>query len=306
MRLTTDADRPTSRRRTIRRLSAISALAFTAAVALTATAASASAATTDHGSITYSHSAHHHTKATPSFAGTVALSNCSGSLVAMPNSKDSDPALVMSNGHCLEDGMPGPGEVITDKPSDRTFDLLNDSGDSAGTLTASKIAYATMTDTDVSIYQLTQTYAEIKDKYSIDALKVSADHPTQGAAITVVSGYWKEKYSCSIDGFVHELHEADWVWKDSVRYTPECETKGGTSGSPVISDDSGQLVAINNTGNEDGEQCTLNNPCEVDENGNTTVHKGTNYAEETYIIPACVDAGNVVNTDLPGCTLPKP
>ena len=45
------------------------------------------------------------------FAGTVALSNCSGSVVRMPDSEDNDPALVMTNGHCLETGFPGPGEV---------------------------------------------------------------------------------------------------------------------------------------------------------------------------------------------------
>ncbi|NEE57434.1 serine protease, partial [Streptomyces sp. SID8455] len=43
------------------------------------------------------------------FAGTVALSNCSGSVVRSPDSAPTDPALVLSNGHCLETGFPGPG-----------------------------------------------------------------------------------------------------------------------------------------------------------------------------------------------------
>ncbi len=42
------------------------------------------------------------------FAGTVSLSNCSGSVVRMPNSAASDPALVLTNGHCLESGFPRP------------------------------------------------------------------------------------------------------------------------------------------------------------------------------------------------------
>ncbi len=42
------------------------------------------------------------------FAGTVSLSNCSGSVVRMPDSAASDPALVLTNGHCLESGFPRP------------------------------------------------------------------------------------------------------------------------------------------------------------------------------------------------------
>lgn len=54
------------------------------------------------------------------FEGTVALSNCSGAVVRLPNSTDRDPALVMSNGHCLEGGFPASGEVVVDRPSSRT------------------------------------------------------------------------------------------------------------------------------------------------------------------------------------------
>src|SRR5947207_3034389 len=68
------------------------------------------------------------------FAGTVALSNCSGSVIRFPNSADTDPALVMTNGHCLETGFPGPGEVIVDQASSRTFSLLNSAATKVGTL----------------------------------------------------------------------------------------------------------------------------------------------------------------------------
>ncbi|MEU4891213.1 serine protease [Streptomyces sp. NPDC044780] len=240
------------------------------------------------------------------FAGTVALSNCSGSVVRMPGSADTDPALVLSNGHCLESGFPGAGEVIVDQPSTRSFTLLTASGGSAGTVRASKIAYATMTDTDISLYQLTSTYAQIQSTYGIKALQLSDSHPTQGSAINVVSGYWKRIYSCNIDGFAYRLKEGEWTWKDSVRYTSACNTIGGTSGSPVVDPASGKVVAVNNTGNEDGGRCTLNNPCEVDESGTVTVRQGINYAQETYGIPACVTTGNKIDLNRAGCALPKP
>ncbi|MER7821481.1 serine protease [Streptomyces sp. NPDC096097] len=240
------------------------------------------------------------------FAGTVALSNCSGSVVRAPGSQPNDLALVLSNGHCLESGFPAAGEVVKDRPSSRSFSLLNSAGSKVGTLRASKVAYATMTDTDISIYQLTRTYAQIQSQYGITALTLDAARPAQGSAIKVVSGYWKRIYSCNVDGFAYRLKEGDWTWKDSVRYTSACNTIGGTSGSPVVDTATGKVVAVNNTGNEDGARCTVNNPCEVDQNGNVTVRQGINYAQQTYIIVPCIAPGNKIDLSRPGCTLPKP
>ncbi|MFF3753101.1 serine protease [Streptomyces sp. NPDC002018] len=240
------------------------------------------------------------------FAGTVALSNCSGSVVRTPGSQPNDPALVLSNGHCLETGFLGPGEVVVGRASTRTFSLLNSAGSSVATLRAGKIAYATMTDTDVSLYQLTSTYAQIQNTYGITALELNTTRPVQGSAIKVVSGYWKRIYSCNVDGFAYRLKEGDWTWKDSVRYTSACNTIGGTSGSPVIDNTTGKVVAVNNTGNESGGRCTLNNPCEVDQNGTVTVRQGINYAQETYGIVPCVGAGNQIDLNRAGCALPKP
>ncbi|MFF2008005.1 serine protease [Streptomyces sp. NPDC058195] len=240
------------------------------------------------------------------FAGTVALSNCSGSVVRTPSSQPGDPALVLSNGHCMETGFPAPGQVVRDRPSTRSFTLLNASGTGVGTLRASKIAYGTMTDTDISVYQLTSTYAQIESTYGIKALELNSAHPVQGTAITVVSGYWKRTYACNVDGFVYRLKEGSWTWKDSVRYTSACQTIGGTSGSPVIDNATGKVVAVNNTGNEDGQRCTDNNPCEVDESGTVTVRQGINYAQETYGIVPCIGPGNQFDLNRAGCVLPKP
>ncbi|MET8770659.1 serine protease [Streptomyces sp. NPDC004658] len=243
---------------------------------------------------------------TVDFAGTVSLSNCSGSVIRFPGSAATDPALVLTNGHCLETGFPDPGEVITGQSSSRTFGLLNSAGTKVATLRANQVVYSTMTDTDVTIYRTTTTYAAIKNSYGISPLTVQDTHPVAGTAIKVVSGYWKRIYSCDIDGFVYRLKEGGWTWKDSVRYTSACNTIGGTSGSPVVDTATGKVVAVNNTGNEDGEQCTVNNPCEVDANGTVTVRQGINYAEETYNIPACFTTGNKLNLGAAGCTLPKP
>ncbi|KUN29601.1 hypothetical protein AQJ23_02225 [Streptomyces antibioticus] len=239
-----------------------------------------------------------------SLAGTVALSNCSGSLVRFPQSVDTDPALVLSNGHCSS--LMDPGVVITNRAANRPFGLLDSSGARVATLNAEKLAYGTMTDTDVAVYQLPTTYAAIKNSYGLSALTVRDTPPTVGTAVTVASGPWKKLLDCDIDGFAYRLKEGKWTWKESVRYTPACQTIGGTSGSPVIDRSTGEIVAVHNTGNENGASCTLDNPCEVDPDGKVTVRKGINYAAQTYQLPACFTTGNQLDLSAPGCTLPKP
>ncbi|WP_367124256.1 serine protease [Streptomyces phytohabitans] len=280
--------------------------ALLGAAALTGLTANPATAT-GHTTATASAETGKQTKAAaPDFAGTVALSNCSGSVVRVPQSQPTDPALVLSNGHCLESGMPDPGTVVVDEPSSRSFDLLDAGANEVGTLQATKIAYGTMTDTDASIYELSSTYEEIESEYGIKPLDIAPEHPTAGTNVTVVSGYWKDTYSCAIDGFAYQLEEGGWTQKDSIRYTPECQVIGGTSGSPLVDDATGQVVGVNNTTNENGEECTLNNPCEKDEAGNVTVHQGTGYAQQVYLFADCITTGNKIDLSLPECALPSP
>lgn len=224
------------------------------------------------------------------FRGIVKLSNCSGSVFRFADSADDAQALVLTNGHCV-DGMPEPGEVITNEPSTRTFQLLNAAGDDTlGTLTADLLTYATMTDTDAAVYRVEETYAELRSEYDTEALTLSQTHPTAGTDIKVVSGYWEEIYSCGIDGFVPQLKEDGYVAKDSIRYTPGCDTIGGTSGSPVIDAASNEIVGVNNTAYEDtGADCSLDNPCEVDEAGNVTVVPDARYGQQTYHLRDCLN-----------------
>lgn len=241
------------------------------------------------------------------FTGIVALSNCSGSLVKPVNASVNDPALILSNGHCVK--LMAAGEVIVNQSSTRTFTLLNAAGTgNLGTLRATRLAYATMTGTDISLYRLNQTYAQIQQQFGTRALDLSATHPVAATDIKVVSGYWRRIYSCQINAFVYSLRESNWTWRDSIRYTSAstCQTIGGTSGSPIVDVASGRVVGVNNTSNENGQRCTLNNPCEVDQAGNVVVRPGARYGQQTFQINACVAAGNTINLTLPGCTLARP
>ncbi|MEU3272727.1 trypsin-like peptidase domain-containing protein [Saccharomonospora sp. NPDC006951] len=238
-------------------------------------------------------------------AGTVASSNCSGSIVQPSGTPSSAPALVLSNGHCLEDGFPEPGQVIVDQPSERTFTLLSGTGAELGTLRANRLLYATMAGTDVSVYRLGTSYADVKKEHGISPLRLSAKRPAAGTAITVPSGFRKKTYSCSINGFA-DLREGGYTWHDSIRYAETCQTVGGTSGSPIVDIAREEVVGVNNTGNVDGEQCTMNNPCEVGANGRITVRAGTNYGQQTVQLTRCLTTRGTIELDREGCSLPKP
>lgn len=237
---------------------------------------------------------------------TIALNNCSGSLVRYPSSVDSDRAMLLTNGHCYEGGFINAGVVLQNRTSTRTGTLLSNTGTSLGTVRADKLIYGTMTNTDVALYQLTSTFAQIKTSYSTTALTIAATRPADGTAMTIPSSYWKQVWTCTINGFVPTLREDQWTWHDSIRYNTGCQTTHGTSGSPIVRSSDNAVIGINNTGNDDGASCTLNNPCEVDANGNVSVHQGQSYGEQTYWFTTCLNSSRAIDLTVAGCLLTKP
>lgn len=209
------------------------------------------------------------------FEGIVALSNCSGSLVRFEDSRDTDLAMVLTNGHCFEGGLLQPGKVLVNTKSNRSFTLLSKTASPLGKVKAQKVLYATMTKTDMALYQLELNYAQILTQFNIAPLTLASDYAEKATDIEILSGYWKRGYSCRHDGLVFQMKEGDWLWEDSIRYSqPGCETIPGTSGSPIIAKGTKVVIGVNNTGNENGEKCTQNNPCEIDQEGKITNRRG--------------------------------
>lgn len=239
-------------------------------------------------------------------AGTVDVDGCSGSLVRMPTTTADDRAFILTNGHCYEGTWPVPDEVLVDQPSHRVVNLLDGKGEPVVTLHVARAVYVTLTGTDVALYQLDTTYRQLERDHHVRPLTVSADRPTPGMDIRVLSGSMKKIFSCEVDTLVYRVLEVGNATKDVIRYTPRCDTDHGTSGSPVVDARSGEVVGINNTSNHDGGRCTLDNPCEMNRDGVISVHKGIAYGTQTYWLATCVGAGNRLDLERPGCLLPRP
>ncbi|MFN8370775.1 MAG: serine protease [Bacteriovoracaceae bacterium] len=242
------------------------------------------------------------------FEGIVKLSNCSGSLIQFEEQGNDAKAIVLTNGHCVSKGPFGgfisPGEVLTNKKVNVKMKVFKNR-EKLFPITAVKIVYATMTDTDIALYELNETYEQILARTGVTPLVLSLEKPAEGTSIDIVSGYWERGYSCAIDGFVTRLLEAGWTFKNSIRFTPGCDTVPGTSGSPIIAANSREVIAINNTSNESGERCTMDNPCEVSESGDVTFSKGLRYGQQTYNIYSCLNENREVSVTTAGCKLPK-
>ncbi|MBS1963886.1 MAG: trypsin-like peptidase domain-containing protein [Bdellovibrionales bacterium] len=240
------------------------------------------------------------------FEGIVALSNCSGAIVRYETGRPSDQAMVLTNGHCNEGGLIDPGTFLMNEATNRQFAVLDPAdGRSLGRITAEKIIYGTMTKTDITLYRVKETYQQIMDKFRVRPLTLASRQAAEGTKIEIVSGYWKTGYSCAIDYFVDTLKEDAWTMRNSIKYTqPGCHTIHGTSGSPIVAAGTDKVIGINNTGNDDGEKCTMDNPCEIDRNGKVTVQKGASYGQNIYYLYSCIDSQDRFDLKIKGCRLP--
>ncbi len=236
----------------------------------------------------------------------IRLNNCSGSLIRYTTSLDTDRAVVLTNGHCLEGGMPEPGTFVYNEASKRRFEVLHPrTAATIGELFATRVIYATMTKTDITLYQLEETYKDIETKFGMRPLTLAKVIANIGDEIEIISGYWRKGYACEVESFAETLREGGYVMEKSLRYSrPGCEIIGGTSGSPVIAAGTRTVVAINNTINENGRECEMNNPCEVQKDGSVIAKKGYGYAQQTVQIYSCLDQDLKFDLDLEKCRLP--
>lgn len=243
------------------------------------------------------------------FEGIIKLNNCSGSLIKFAGQPMTSKAIVLTNGHCYSKGifggLLGPDEVIYNKTLSRDMKIF-DKAMKKFSVKATKLLYATMTNTDIALYELSESYETILEKYKIESFSLDTVRPFEGITIDIVSGYWESGYRCSIESFVFNLKEGDWMFTDSIRFTDECKTIGGTSGSPVVSRGTRSVVAINNTANENGKSCAKNNPCEISEDGKIETLKNKKYGQQTYIIYSCLRPDFNIDLNVEGCLLPKP
>lgn len=239
------------------------------------------------------------------FEGIVKLSGCSGSLVTFKGAPKTNKAIVMTNGHCLP--ISAPGQVVVNQPTKPTSVGLFDANKKLNKLPLSRVIYATMTDTDVTFYESTMTYAEVEKQFNTQAFTLNDELVRLGTNIEVVSGYWEISTICEAEAIAPILREDVFVWKNAIRYSSKCMTKGGYSGSPVVELNTRTVVGLHNTGNNGKLDCSENNPCEQDDAG-VLIFRELNrrYAQQVFQFYGCLNEKYEIDLKVAGCSVPKP
>jgi secreted trypsin-like serine protease len=240
----------------------------------------------------------------PNVEGSAKVGNCLGSVVRTSTSRPQDPALALTNGHCVPSGRPAPGKALVDRPADLEGPVtINDSGGyTRTTARATRLVYATMTGTDVALYRLDKTYAQLAAE-GAKVFRLSATPMRRGDRLSMAHNVGRPL--CTVEAVVPHLREDGYQQNGAVRYAPSntCASKPGYSGTALLASDGKTVMGINNTHNRDGEQCTGNNPCEVGRDGSVTAVKGRSYGQQVHQIDACLTAGSRLKLSRPGCAL---
>lgn len=237
---------------------------------------------------------------------TVKFSNCSGFLFTVEGRSPEKNALVMTNGHCLDPlglSMLKPGEVRINRSSSRDIKLFADK--KIIKVSTRRLVYATMTLTDMAIYELPQSEAVLAEKYGLSPFVLAKASPVAGTPMLIPSAYRNRVYECQIEEVLFGLREGGRSFSESLRYDAGCRTINGTSGSPILAMDGVTVIGINNTFNKSGKMCGNNNPCEVDAAGRTSVIKKRSYGQQTALIYECLNAEMEFDLNVETCRLPK-
>lgn len=233
------------------------------------------------------------------------IRNCSASVIQFEGQKDSDNVLLLTNGHCVSCNLSTTDAIINQPYSDVVTLYRGNTPLIVGSLSIDQIVYATMTNTDLAILRTDLSYQNLQDKLRLAPRKISNQLPEKNDAVSVTSGHLEQHYRCQVDDIINAVREDQWQWHPAVRLKPSeaCQIKPGASGAPVMNNE-GKIVALINTGNQEGQSCTLNNPCEIDASGQISVNKGAVYAVDTRMLNACFPNGKLNLSE--ECPLTKP
>lgn len=241
----------------------------------------------------------------PNVEGAVNLGDCVGSVVRTAASRPDDPALLLTNGHCVQGTRPAPGTALADLPADRVAPIADRQGYPRITARATRLVYATMTGTDIALYRLNRTYAQLAAR-GAKVFRLATSPVRAGDRLSLA--YTTRRMTCTAEAVVGHLREGGYQQDDAIRYATakDCAPVHGMSGSALLAPDGRTVAGIHNTHNEAGERCTDDNPCEVGPNGAVTSVKGRSYGQQVNLIGACLSRGSRLDLSRKGCALPKP
>ena len=212
------------------------------------------------------------------------------------------PAYAITNGHCV--GIFGANELVIDRAAEGmavAFDWFIDRPEHR-VVPVTKVLWASMRATDLAVLELAATPDELRG-VGVRGWRPQAIEGGGGTSLDVVmvgvpvgvplvdipeSERYLRLGTCSLDVDPVVLNERQWLWPDALRN--DCpEVLPGNSGSAVLDRATGALVGLINTTTYKGEQgaeCWLGRPCEVNEDGEASL-PDTSYAQPVGGLAGC-------------------
>ncbi len=219
---------------------------------------------------------------------------------------DKEKAVVVTNGHCAS-GSLAARQAMVNIPTDKSFSIFMVTGETLK-VTGIRLMYATLMDTDIALYELKETNAELKSK-GLQPFPFYQGEAPLGSAVRVTSGYWEETQECKLERRVHKLLEGfgsdisdPSIATNAFALSKDCKIRGGYSGTPVIDSATDTIIAMAFTGAEGSSACAEQAPCEEDSRGNRTYLRGTSYVARVDQLDSCIVDGEF-KLALPTCTL---
>ncbi len=179
-------------------------------------------------------------------------SSCTATLIdtRADDSTSATPAYVLTSGHCLY--RKDNGVIITDLPvtGTITFNYFADTVEHQQPYPLKRINWSSMQGVDLAIVEL---HASLDSLIAagIEPLHIAQKTPAAGADILVVGaplGFespYLRMAACTLQQS-DEFIEQPWVWRHTVKN--QCQDlKQGSSGSPVLTRETNQIVAVLNT-----------------------------------------------------------
>ena len=218
----------------------------------------------------------------------------------------SEKAVIVTNGHCVSGNLVA-RMALVNQPTSKIFAIFNAQGGRVN-VTATKLMYATLMDTDIALYELRETNAELAAK-GLTPFPFYDGQAPLGSRVRVTSGYWRETQECTLERRIRQLLEGfgsdisnPSVATDAIALSSTCNIRGGYSGTPIIDEATDTIIAMAFTGSEGNEACAEGSPCEVNERGERTYRRGVSYAARVDQLADCLQDGQI-NLALPSCTL---
>lgn len=211
---------------------------------------------------------------------------------------DSAPAYILTNGHCWAYMVTR--DSAHNLPDKRSVDFKNK------TFAIEELEYATQQGSDLSIFRLKATMRDLR-LAGVRPATIAPEGGVVGEKIMRAQNP-QEVYTCEIEGIVPHLREGthhgdrSWNYKDVYRH--HCRSAPGSSGSPLISLESGKIIGIHSTGRPEKKDCSFDNPCEInDEDGSKQAIPGMNYGVRVQAVLTCVTPQGVFDLKTQGCQL---